>query len=63
MILYRKSWILQDPNLDLNDFVTATEGYSGSDLMLVCKEAAMVSFQWKNPDFLYSRILMSFEES
>jgi len=30
-----------DPNLDLNDFVGPTEGYSGSDLMLVCKEAAM----------------------
>jgi katanin p60 ATPase-containing subunit A1 len=29
------------PDLDFTDFLDATEGYSGSDLMLVCKEAAM----------------------
>jgi katanin p60 ATPase-containing subunit A1 len=29
------------PDLDFTDFIDATEGYSGSDLMLVCKEAAM----------------------
>ena len=29
------------PELDFTNYLDATEGYSGSDLMLVCKEAAM----------------------